>query len=157
MPRRRAARVGVDPPPIAAAAPISYVTTWASASQSSSSPGGTLSCTAIWFAIEPVGVNSAASCPNSAATSACNALTVGSSPYTSSPTSAAAIAARMAGVGLVTVSDRRYTGRSATEHLRHQEREFERLLGVQPGVARGLVAAGQVGIGDRLRAAEALG
>src|SRR5690606_12982636 len=39
----------------------------------------------------------------------CNALTVGSSPYTSSPTSAASIAARIAGVGRVTVSLRRST------------------------------------------------
>ena len=41
---------------------------------------------------------------------ASSALTVGSSPATSSPTSAAAIAARMAGVGLVTVSLRRSIG-----------------------------------------------
>ena len=37
----------------------------------------------------------------------CSALTVGSSPKTSSPTSAAAMAARMASVGRVTVSLRR--------------------------------------------------
>ncbi|GAB3861911.1 hypothetical protein GCM10029963_67230 [Micromonospora andamanensis] len=67
-------------PPYAAAAPISYVTTCASASQSSSAPGGTSSCRAIWLAIDPLGQNSAASCPNIAATSASNAPTVGSSP-----------------------------------------------------------------------------
>ena len=36
-------------------------------------------------------------------------LTVGSSPYTSSPTSASAIARRISGVGVVTVSERRST------------------------------------------------
>ena len=46
---------------------------------------------------------------------------------------------------------------SAAQHLRHQERQLQRLLGVQPRVARGLVAAGQVGVGDLLRAAQALG
>jgi hypothetical protein len=75
-----AGQVRVDTPPMAAAAPISYVITCASASQSSSLPAGTSSCTQIWLAIEPVGVNSAASWPKSAATSASSALTVGSSP-----------------------------------------------------------------------------
>src|SRR5947199_4085306 len=150
-----AGQVRVEIPPIAAAAPISYVTTCASASHSSSSPGGTSSCTAIWLAIEPVGVNSAASCPNIAATRASSALTVGSSAYTSSPTSAAAIAARIPAVGFVTVSDRRSTT-SATEHLRHEERQLQGLLGVQPGVARRLVAVGQVHVLDGLRATEAL-
>ena len=41
----------------------------------------------------------------------CSRFTVGSSPYQSSPTSAAAIAARMASDGLVTVSERRSIGR----------------------------------------------
>ena len=40
-------------------------------------------------------------------TRSCSALTVGSSPNWSSPTSAAAIAARMGAVGRVTVSERR--------------------------------------------------
>ncbi len=75
-----AGQVREEIPPYAAAAPISYVTTCASASQSSSSPGDTSSCRAIWLAIDPLGANSAASCPNSAATSASSALTVGSSP-----------------------------------------------------------------------------
>src|SRR5439155_2043700 len=65
--------------PCTAAAASSKVTTCASASQSSSVPGGTSSRTAIWFPIDPDGTNSAASCPNSAATSACSAFTVGSS------------------------------------------------------------------------------
>src|SRR5438046_903037 len=142
-----AGQVRLEMPPNAAAAPISYVTTCASASHSTSVAGGTSTCNAVWLAIEPVGVNSAASCPNSAATSACNALTVGSSPYTSSPTSALAMASRMPAVGLVTVSDRRST-RSATEHLRHEERQFQRLLGVQARVAGGLVPAGQVRVHD---------
>src|SRR5688572_24343621 len=55
----------------------------------------------------PDGTQSAASLPSNAATRSCSALTVGSSPNWSSPTGAAAIAARMASVGFVTVSDRR--------------------------------------------------
>src|SRR3712207_3938302 len=123
-------QVRVEMPPIAAAAPSSYETTCASAPVSSSPPGGTSSCSAIWLAIVPVGQNSAASCPNIRATEASSALTVGSSPKTSSPTTAAAIAARISSVGLVTVSDRR----SATQHLRDEEGQFEALLGVEPGV-----------------------
>src|SRR5262249_18228777 len=47
----------------------------------------------------PDGTNSAASVPSSCAARRCSASTVGSSPYTSSPTGAAAIASRIAGVG----------------------------------------------------------
>ena len=49
----------------------------------------------------------AASLPNCAAMRSCRALTVGSSPKTSSPNWAVAMAASMAGVGRVTVSLRR--------------------------------------------------
>jgi hypothetical protein len=55
----------------------------------------------------PVGMNSAASLPSSAATRSCSALTLGSSPNTSSPSGAANIASRIAAVGRVTVSLRR--------------------------------------------------
>jgi hypothetical protein len=102
-------QVRVEMPPSPAAAPISKLTTWALTSQSSSSPWGTRSCRPIWLAMEPVGVKTAASLPKSAAASASRALTDGSSPYTSSPTSALVMAASMAGVGLVTVSERRST------------------------------------------------
>src|SRR6185436_16973518 len=81
------------------------------------------------------------------------ALTVGSSPKTSSPTTADAIAWRIPSEGRVTVSERR----STTEHLRHQEGELEALLGVQPRVAGRLVPVGQVEVLDALRAAETLG
>ncbi len=73
-------QVRVEMPPSAAAAPISKLTTWALASHSSSWPGGTSSCRAIWLAMEPVGVKTAASCPSSAAASASRAFTAGSSP-----------------------------------------------------------------------------
>src|SRR5437868_13425845 len=49
----------------------------------------------------------AASFSKISAARSCKRLTVGSSPYTSSPTSAAAIARRISGVGFVTVSDLR--------------------------------------------------
>jgi hypothetical protein len=62
---------------------------------------------ATWFAIVPEGNHSARSLPSNAASRSCSALIVGSSPYWSSPTGAAAIAARIAAVGWVTVSERR--------------------------------------------------
>ena len=62
---------------------------------------------AIWFAIVAVGTNTASSCPSSAAPRSSSAMTVGSSRFCSSPTTASAIAARMAAVGWVTVSERR--------------------------------------------------
>src|SRR5438105_1078880 len=55
----------------------------------------------------PLGTNSAASLSSIAAMRSCSALTVGSSPNTSSPSSARIIASRMPGVGRVTVSLRR--------------------------------------------------
>src|SRR5674476_920709 len=57
----------------------------------------------------PVGTNSAASNPNNAANLSCKALTLGSSANTSSPNFASNMAARIAGVGCVTVSLRRST------------------------------------------------
>jgi len=60
----------------------------------------------------PVGRNRAASLPVRSARVACNWMTVGSSPQTSSPTRAETMAASMPGVGRVTVSLRRsITGR----------------------------------------------
>src|SRR5215472_11285735 len=61
------------------------------------------------FPMQPVGRNSAASRSKISAARRSRRLRVGSSPYTSSPTSASAMARRMAGVGRVTVSLRRST------------------------------------------------
>ena len=58
---------------------------------------------------------------------------------------------------LITATPINNGSQSAAQHLRHQERQLQRLLGVQPRVAGRLVAAGQVGVGDLLRAAQALG
>src|SRR5262245_43459981 len=58
-------------------------------------------------------MNSAASLPSSAATRPSSSLTEGSSRKTSSPTSAACMAARIPGVGRVTVSLRKSIGVSA--------------------------------------------
>ena len=55
----------------------------------------------------PLDVSSPASIPMSWAALSCSSLIEGSSPKTSSPTSASAIARRMASVGLVTVSLRK--------------------------------------------------
>src|SRR5438128_2029992 len=70
-------------------------------------PGFVCARSATWFAIVAVGRKSAASCPSSSAIRRWSSLTVGSSRNCSSPTSALAIAASMAAVGFVTVSERR--------------------------------------------------
>src|SRR5215217_3207371 len=76
---------------------------------STSVPGRATNRSASWLAIVPDGTYSAASFPSSAAASDSRRRTVGSSPYASSPTSASAIARRISGVGVVTVSERRST------------------------------------------------
>src|SRR3954447_26116473 len=67
------------------------------------------------------------------------------------------MARRMASVGRVTVSERRSMRPSATQHLRDQEGQLQRLAGVQAGVAGGLVPAVEVLVTDLHGAAEALG
>ena len=62
-----------------------------------------------WLPIVPEVTKRPASFPNRSAATASRRLTVGSSPKTSSPTSASAMARRISGVGLVTVSLRRST------------------------------------------------
>src|SRR5216683_360044 len=91
----------------AAAAPDSCHTICASSPTTTSSPGRVSTLRPIWFAMVPLGTNSAASLPSSAAMRSCRRLTEGSSPYWSSPTGASAIALRMPGEGKVTVSERR--------------------------------------------------
>ncbi len=91
---------------------------WASSPTSTSSPGRVSNLSAIWFAIVPLGTNSAASLPSSAAMRSCSRLTEGSSPYWSSPTGASAIARRMPGEGRVTVSERRSIGSLGFGHQR---------------------------------------
>src|SRR5437899_12431585 len=59
--------------------------------------------------MQPEGTKSAASLPKISAARRSSLLTVGSSRYTSSPTSASAMARRMDGVGRVTVSLRKST------------------------------------------------
>ena len=94
-------------PALAAPAPVSCQTACVSRPTITSSPGCVSSFSASWLAMCPVGTHSAASLSSSAATTSCRRFTVGSSPYWSSPTGAAAIAARIASVGWVTVSERR--------------------------------------------------
>ena len=55
----------------------------------------------------PLGTKTAASLPSRSADTVSRRFTVGSSPKTSSPTSAVAIACRMASLGFVTVSLRK--------------------------------------------------
>ena len=107
MPPRSPVQVRMVTPKNAPCAPSSARAMCACDSQSTSWPGATSERTASRLAIDPVGVNRAASMPNSPATCSSRSRTVGSSPYTSSPTSARAITWRIASVGLVTVSLRR--------------------------------------------------
>ena len=72
-----------------------------------SSPGLHQARVAIRLLIVPLAVSSPASWPSSAAARSCNSLMDGSSPNTSSPTSASAIARRIWSVGWVTVSLRK--------------------------------------------------
>src|SRR4051812_18206106 len=83
------------------------------------------------------------------------------------------MARRIPSVGRVTVSERRSMapcgdppracewwgagGPSTTQHLRDQEGQLQRLAGVQPRVARALVAAVEVLVADLHGAAEAFG
>jgi len=58
-------------------------------------------------AVVPDAMNTAVSLPSKSATRAHSAFTVGSSPICSSPTGALAIASRIAGLGVVCVSENR--------------------------------------------------
>ena len=97
-------------PAFAAEPPVSCQTAWLSRLTMTSSPGRVRTRSATWLAIVPLGSQSAASLPSRAARCSWSRLVVGSSPYWSSPTGAAAIAARISGDGRVTVSERRSIG-----------------------------------------------
>src|ERR1700687_5810044 len=74
----------------------------------------------------PLGRNSAAALPRRAAAISSSRLTMGSSPNTSSPSGAVAMAWRISGLGVVTVSERR----SVTTRI------------IQPGLKTKLIFAG---------------
>ena len=76
-------------------------------STTSSVPRSPRISSAIWFAIVAVGRYTASSWPSSSAPRRSSSRTVGSSRDCSSPTSAVAIAARIACDGRVWVSERR--------------------------------------------------
>lgn len=97
-------------PALAAAPPVSCQPACASRLVTTSSPGRASTRSATWLAMVPEGSHSAASLPSSCAQRSCSRFVVGSSPYWLSPTGAAAIAARMAALGRVTVSERRSMG-----------------------------------------------
>ena len=87
--------------------PSSEMKTWQFSSPISSSPSSVWRRIAIWFAIVAVGTKIASSWPSRRAPRSSSSLTDGSSRRCSSPTAAAAIAARMPEVGRVAVSERR--------------------------------------------------
>src|SRR5215471_9061864 len=97
-------------PPSAAAPAPSDRNRWESASVITSRPDGARASTASRLPIVPVATNTAACLPIRSAARASRRLMLGSSPKTSSPSSASAIARRMSGPGMVSVSDRRSTG-----------------------------------------------
>jgi len=107
-------------PPSAAAPPDSYQKMWHSSPMMISSPRPQWASSAARLPIVPLATKTAASLPSIRAASCSSRVTVGSSPYWSSPTSAFAIAWRIASVGLVTVSLRRSitlpSPRSSIEH-----------------------------------------
>src|SRR5712692_5941384 len=90
---------------------------WVRSSARTTEPGFVCERSATWFAIVAVGRKSDTSCPSCAAIRRWSSLTVGSSRNCSSPTSALAIAASIAAVGFVTVSERRsITARTLQAH-----------------------------------------
>ena len=94
----------VETPDRAAGPPASKLAMWPVSCISNSSPELQCTRTAIWFDCVPEQANTADSFPSISATIDSRRLTVGSSPDMSSPTSAVAMASRIPGVGLVTVS-----------------------------------------------------
>ena len=94
-------------PPRAAIPPCSNRKVWLRSPTIASSPRPQCARSEDRFPIVPLATKSAASLPNLRADISSKRLTVGSSPKTSSPNSARAIAWRIAGVGKVTVSLRR--------------------------------------------------
>ena len=73
-------------PEFAAEPPVSCQTAWLSRLTMTSSPGRVRTRRATWFAIVPLGSQSAASLPRSAAVRSWRRFIVGSSPYSSLPT-----------------------------------------------------------------------
>ena len=87
--------------------PASYLLMWHLSPTMHPRPRGQWHSTEMRLPIVELGRKSAASFPNSAAARSCSEFTVGSSPHTSSPTAASAIALRMPSDGRVTVSLRK--------------------------------------------------
>ena len=119
-----------------------------------SSPRPGWARTAAWFPIVPDGTYTAASLPSMRAVSASSSITVGSSPQTSSPTSASAMARRISGVGRVTVSERRSTDRIRAAEYPHRRASPRRRLST-PGQGARIRdgAGGGRGRADRRRRA----
>ena len=94
-------------PACTAGPPSSAIRMCDSSSAINSSPGSPRTRRAISFAIVAVGTKTESSWPRISAVRRSSSLTVGSSRICSSPTSAFAIASRIACVGFVAVSERR--------------------------------------------------
>jgi hypothetical protein len=94
-------------PPSAACAPPSRAMMCAVSCAKISSPGRQCTNVAATLHMVPDGMKTAASFPKRSETRSHSRLTLGSSPICSSPTSARAMASRIAGVGRVWVSDSR--------------------------------------------------
>src|SRR5918995_3212185 len=110
-------------------------------SATSSAPGVVSRRRAIWFAMVAVGRKSAASWPSRSAARRWSSLTVGSSRSCSSPTSAAAIAARISALGRLAVSERRSITR---ERSYRSPMDLEQLENVLAESGEPAYRAGQV-------------
>src|SRR6267143_6433144 len=95
--------------PMTGAPATSLLNTCESKSSTTSWPGRVCVTTETRLPCVPAVTKSPAGLPSRCAASASRRRTVGSSPQTSSPTSARAMASRISGVGSVSVSDRRST------------------------------------------------
>src|SRR2546423_8011625 len=110
-------------------------------------PRGVCARIAVRLAMVPLGVRHAAAFPSTAAAYSSRARTVGSSPYTSSPSRAVVIARRIAGVGSVNVSLRS----SITVVLLVVDADPDVLVGqCQAGPDRGVGRAGRDEVAEPL-------
>ena len=150
VPSGHSRRARIDVPTITAWPAASSMIMWLSDAAIVSWPRARWPSWATRLPWVPDETNKPASLPSRSAARSSRAITVGSSPKTSSPTSALAIARRIASVGRVTVSERRSIRRIAAESTaspRPGARDRRSAIGEVWPVARlpATLAIGEVG------------
>src|ERR1035437_6018603 len=136
-------------PATAPAPPASFMTTWDRLSTITSSPGRVWAASEARLPMVPLGTNTAASLPRRAAISSSSRRTVGSSPHTSSPTSASAMTRRISASGVVKVSLRRSTGTDDAGDIAGNLRVGVVIAGHAHPVATGVLGIVEGGVGRR--------